>query len=102
MAAVDGGGGSGNKRRAESDARLEYLYSYISDVTGISRSDLPEYLHNAGLVQKLHAFSQPKSPTALIVYFQKEAPPEGGGGGGADSLQVKKMLDRKASCRERV
>jgi len=40
------------KRRAESDARLEYVYSFLSEATGLSRNDVSVGVHEAGLVTK--------------------------------------------------
>jgi hypothetical protein len=39
------------KRRAESDSRLEYLYSFLSEAIALPRVDLSEQIHNASLVR---------------------------------------------------
>jgi len=40
------------KRRAETDARLEYLYSFLSDAAQISRDELQDQINNASLVKE--------------------------------------------------
>ena len=44
------------KRRAETDARLEYLYSFLSDASEIPRNELQEQIHASGLVRKSLGF----------------------------------------------
>jgi len=52
---------SDGKRRAESDGRLEYIYSFLSDEVGISRQDLPTHIHDAALVSKVITSKRIKS-----------------------------------------
>jgi hypothetical protein len=41
---------AGEKRRAESDPRLEYIYSFLSEATSLPRNDLSVSVHEAGVV----------------------------------------------------
>ncbi|CAG7835361.1 unnamed protein product [Allacma fusca] len=70
---------SDGKRRAESDARLEYVYSFLSEATSLGRHEVSDMVHSGGLVARINMFFQPRGPNTLLLFYQEDPsdqPPE--------------------------
>lgn len=63
---------AGEKRRGESDARLEYCYSFLSEAIDLNRNDLSTNIHEGGLGPTFSAMFQPNSPSSFLLYHQED------------------------------
>ncbi len=110
------------KGRAENDARLEYMYSFLAQSSELSRDKVSQQIHEASLVipynintqrsknlhlsnvhissspfcqvPKINALFQPRSPKALLLYYQDEpVGTDSGSGSTATAVMRKRLLD---------